>query len=266
MKRIGSFLLTAALILSMSGCGGDSSSAPSSTSQTTSAPTDSSSQPSASVVTGEIANDYFTENGLTVLEEIPEEITVNGLVFNLADPQDQRPQASIFKPVCTVEPSEEEGYKNVNLILTIVVPADKETEEAMVASGVYDLYTGRMLPAKSTVGDEAYDYSATIEVDGVSYDISYNKALYWSWETYTDGSEVRVCRQVWGLKVPEDYDGLVYAAIDMISDPLEALYETEEEETEEIDESEYYAMDIAENEGRDLDYTVFFRFGNEEEA
>ena len=266
MKRIWSFFLTAALILSLAGCGGDSSSAPSSTSQPESVPT-SSSQPSESVSTEEITTNYFVENELTVLEEIPEEITVNSLVFNLADPQDQRPQASIFKPVCTVEPSEEEGYKNVNLILTIVVPADKETEEAMVASGVYDLYTGRMLPAKSTVGDEAYAYSATVEVDGVSYDISYNKALYWSWENYTDGSKVRVCRQVWGLKVPEDYDGLVYAAIDVVSDPLSALYETEEEaENKEVDESEYYAMDIAENEGRDLDYTVFFRFGNEEEA
>ena len=265
MKRIRPLLLTAALILSLAGCGGDSSSVPPANSQPESAFAGSSAQPSPSVLTGEISHDYFTANGLTVLEKIPEEFTFNALVFNMVDPQNQHPQPATGVPACNVTPDEEEGYKKVSLKLMITIPGNSATENMMISNAVYDLYTGRKLPSQSLNGTDGYDYSAAIQVNGVSYNLHYSKENDWEWTTTEEGEEAQVCYQTWTMKVPEDYDGLVYAAVDVVSDPLESLYETEGEKTEEIDESEYYAMDIAEDETRNLDNTVFFRFGNAEE-
>ena len=58
------------------------------------------------------------------------------------------------------------------------------------------------------------------------------------------------------FEVPEAYDGLVYCAVDPLSyDP--ASY------SEEIDESEHYAMDLLNDESVAADTTVFFRFGTD---
>ena len=260
MKKHLSLLLAAVLVFSLAGCSGNSSSQPSSSGQPGSVPTGSS-QPSESVSTGDIVTDYFTANGLTV-QEIPEEFEVNALVFKTENPQEQHPQAAKFVPNCVVMEGED-GYNTVLLDLAVTIPCGMENgENVSLSSGVYDLYTGRRLPTKSLNGTGGYDYSTTIEVDGVSYELFYSKENNWQWTTTEDGEDAQLCLQSWEIKVPKGYDGLVYAAVDIISDDLDWIDSVEEEE---IDESEYYAMDIAEDETRNLDNTVFFRFGNEKE-
>ena len=110
-------------------------------------------------------------------------------------------------------------------------------------------------PSRSTTGDAAYDYSATVEVDGTSYDISYSKNVQWMVLPLDGGEVYRRCNQNWVFEVPEAYDGLVYCAADKLSyDP--STY------SEEIDENEYYAMDLLNDESCAADTTVFFRFGD----
>ena len=56
--------------------------------------------------------------------------------------------------------------------------------------------------------------------------------------------------------MPKAYDGLVYCATDKVSYDLSTY-------NEEIDESEYYAMDLLNDESVAADTTVFFRFGTD---
>ena len=153
------------------------------------------------------------------------------------------------------------GYKKVEMYVTVTCSHFAFNEEGGLDenvaynSGIYDLYTGRALPSRSTTGDAAYDYSATVEVDGTSYDISYSKNVQWMVLPLDGGEVYRRCNQNWVFEVPEAYDGLVYCAADKLSyDP--STY------SEEIDENEYYAMDLLNDESCAADTTVFFRFGD----
>lgn len=271
MKQAMALALAAAMALSLAGCGepasasqSQSASQPASVSQPESASQPASaSQPESALVslpapTGE---SYFDANGIPVLDE-PSNFEVHAVAFDMEDNTIQRQVSAKGTAHAVVAGSEKEGYKKVILYVSIACSGFEYNEEGGLDeslsynNGVYDLYTGRALPTRSTTDDTTYDYTTTVEVDGVSYDLYYNKDVSWHWES-PDGVEViRFCDQVITFEVPKVYDGLVYCATDKVSyDP--STY------SEEIDESEYYAMDLLNDESVAADTTVFFRFGTD---
>ena len=192
----------------------------------------------------------------------PSNFEVHAVAFDMEDNTIQRQVSAKGTAHAVVAGSEKEGYKKVILYVSIACSGFEYNEEGGLDeslsynNGVYDLYTGRALPTRSTTDDTTYDYTTTVEVDGVSYDLYYNKDVSWHWES-PDGVEgIRFCDQVITFEVPKVYDGLVYCATDKVSyDP--STY------SEEIDESEYYAMDLLNDESVAADTTVFFRFGTD---
>lgn len=271
MKQVMALALAAAMALSLAGCSepasasqSQSASQPASVSQPESASQPASaSQPESALVslpapTGE---SYFDANGIPVLDE-PSNFEVHAVAFDMEDNTIQRQVSAKGTAHAVVAGSEKEGYKKVILYVSIACSGFEYNEEGGLDeslsynNGVYDLYTGRALPTRSTTDDTTYDYTTTVEVDGVSYDLYYNKDVSWHWES-PDGVEViRFCDQVITFEVPKVYDGLVYCATDKVSyDP--STY------SEEIDESEYYAMDLLNDESVAADTTVFFRFGTD---
>lgn len=269
MKQAMALALAAAMALSLAGCGEPASasqsvSQPASVSQPESASQPASaSQPESSPVsvpapTGE---SYFDANGIPVLDE-PSNFEVHAIAYDMEDSTIQRPVPAQVSARVVVGDAEKEGYKKVALYVTVTCSDFAYNEEGGLDedvaynSGVYDLYTGRALPTRSTTGDTAYDYSATVEVDGTSYDISYSKNIQWMVLPLDGGEVYRRCNQNWVFEVPDAYDGLVYCAVDPLSyDP--STY------SEEIDESEHYAMDLLNDESVAADTTVFFRFGTD---
>ena len=204
---------------------------------------------------------YFDANGIPVLDE-PSDLEVHAVAYDMEDSTIQRTVPAQVSARVVVGDAEKEGYKKVALYVTVTCSDFAYNEEGGLDedvaynSGIYDLYTGRALPTRSTAGDAAYDYSDTVEVDGTSYDISYSKNIQWMVLPLDSGEVYRRCNQNWVLEVPEAYDGLVYCAVDPLSyDP--ASY------SEEIDESEHYAMDLLNDESVAADTTVFFRFGTD---
>jgi hypothetical protein len=210
---------------------------------------------------GERLLSYFEENNLTVADE-PYTCTADGVIYNpdaWDDPDGQMVTDFTWTPVeCYSEPDEEEGYRLVHLTLLISFQALcydelRDYYAFNFSNFTYDWYTGRTIPGKDIIGNTDYDYSATLEIDGNTYDLYYSKENAWEsddWEYDDDGNGTKNvrCYQTYTFKVPEDYDGLVYAAAAC------SYYNPDESETETIDESETYALD---------DYTegtVYFRF------
>ena len=267
MKKAMALALAAAMALSFAACGAPASqpaSQPSSVSQPESAsqPASASQPESAPVsVPAPTGESYFDANGIPVLDE-PSNFEVHAIAYDMEDSTIQRPVSAKGTARAVMADSEKEGYKTVILYVSIACSGFEYNEEGGLDeslsynNGVYDLYTGRELPNHSTTDDTTYDYTTTVEVDGVSYDLYYSKDVSWHWES-PDGVEVvRFCDQVIIFEVPKAYDGLVYCATDKVSyDP--STY------SEEIDESEYYAMDLLNDESVAADTTVFFRFGTD---
>lgn len=269
MKQAMALALAAAMALSLTGCGEPASasqsvSQPASVSQPESAsqPASASQPESAPVsVPAPTGESYFDANGIPVLDE-PSDLEVHAVAYDMEDSTIQRTVPAQVSARVVVGDAEKEGYKKVALYVTVTCSDFAYNEEGGLDedvaynSGIYDLYTGRALPTRSTAGDAAYDYSATVEVDGTSYDISYSKNIQWMVLPLDSGEVYRRCNQNWVFEVPEAYDGLVYCAVDPLSyDP--ASY------SEEIDESEHYAMDLLNDESVAADTTVFFRFGTD---
>ena len=269
MKQVMALALAAAMAISLAGCGEPASasqsvSQPASVSQPESAsqPASASQPESAPVsVPAPTGESYFDANGIPVLDE-PSNFEVHAIAYDMEDSTIQRPVSAKGTAHAVVADSEKEGYKKVILYVSVTCSGFEYNEQGGLDenlsyhSGFYDLYTGRALPTRSTAGDAAYDYSATVEVDGTSYDISYSKNIQWMVLPLDSGEVYRRCNQNWVFEVPEAYDGLVYCAVDPLSyDP--ASY------SEEIDESEHYAMDLLNDESVAADTTVFFRFGTD---
>ena len=269
MKQAMALALAAAMALSLAGCGEPASasqsvSQPASVSQPESAsqPASASQPESAPVsVPAPTGENYFDANNIPVLDE-PSNFEVHAIAYDMEDSTIQRPVSAKGSARALMAGSEKEGYKTVILYVSVACSGFEYNEEGGLDenlsyhSGFYDLYTGRALPTRSTTDNTTYDYTTTVEVDGVSYDLYYNKDVRWHWES-PDGVEViRFCDQTMIFEVPKAYDGLVYCATDKVSYDL-STYD------EEINESEYYAMDLLNDESVAADTTVFFRFGTD---
>lgn len=206
--------------------------------------------------------DYFTQNHLEVLDGLGP-IETTAIAFMPDDPASQIVVPCTVTLEAPVVQSEEDGYTTIVRQVRTVTKIPLENYQAgyttvSFANGLYDLYTGMKFPSQNLSDNEGFDYSNTITVNGVEYTVAYSKENSWEWGVMPseDGDkELGICTGTYTLKIPEGYDGLVYAAMGCAS------YIPDEEDG--FDETESYALDIQNNPERDFSKTSFFHFGLE---
>ncbi|MCM1046374.1 MAG: hypothetical protein NC417_12765 [Candidatus Gastranaerophilales bacterium] len=211
---------------------------------------------------GDKRQTYFEEHGAEVMDA-PVACTVNGLIYNGDDPENyQMTRDGVWEQTdCYSEPAEEDGYQIVYLQLHFMsslyhdVALDRDLTTLTQRNAIYDWYTGRVLPSRDLFGSDAFEVETVLEIDGSRYTVSYEKTLEWEqeawiWDDKGNASSVMHFYNTYRFKVPDGYDGLVFAAI--------PCNEYRESDTETIDESESYAFDEGYVEG-----TVFFRINGE---
>ncbi len=212
---------------------------------------------------GGLKEDYFAQNGLELLEAPPQEaLPVIYITYAQADPSvcTSHTDGSFEVLDQTVEP-DGEGYQLVTLEVEVhlPVPLDESTMDAWSCSWsnqLADRYTGLVLPSKDTYGSDGFDYQAQVSYDGEDYDIYYSKQVEVEgsgWYDTADGGRRndRYFHQVYTLRVPEGYDGLVYGLIPSYQYSEETNYDTVDEETSYVTDTD----------PERLAATVFFRFG-----
>lgn len=220
---------------------------------------------------GERTQSYFEEHGVDV-PDAPVSCTVDGLIYNGDNPQEyQKVVDSVWEQTdYYTEPTEEDGYQLVHLELIRTVPLDYDVQQDVWyastdwSAGVYDWYTGQMLPARNIIGDGDFEYVTTLEIDGARYDVSYAMGVQWAdvddW-TYDDvGNGTKHFRATFNyvFKVPEGYDGLVYRVI--------PVREHKEWDTEIVqgEEAVYVALD--ENDENFTEGCKYFRINRSEDS
>lgn len=209
---------------------------------------------------GEPRQSYFEEHGAEVADA-PVECKVNAVIFDYFDLSNQKITDAEWKQTaCYSEPAEE-GYHLVHLELEKVTylyyDALKFIEYNFCSneSDIYDWYTGRAFPKRQTFQADGFEYGITLEIDGVPYDVSYShevKPNYegWKYDSNGYGTNKGVTKETYIFKIPDGYDGLVFAAVP--ENEYTGL------DTETVDESERYALDENYIEG-----TIFFRINKE---
>lgn len=174
---------------------------------------------------GERTQSYFEEHGVEV-PDAPVSCTIDAVIYNPDEPEKfQRVVDSTWEQTdCYTEPAEEEGYELVHLEVTkqiqlyYDVATGGDYYRCRLGSGVYDYYTGQEFPARDMKDADDFDYAVTLEIDGASYNVAYSENMQWEWEDWMydeagngtcDGKGINS----YVFKVPEGYDGLVFAAI-----------------------------------------------------
>ncbi|MCM1267477.1 MAG: hypothetical protein NC302_06190 [Bacteroidales bacterium] len=212
---------------------------------------------------GTVKQSYFEEHGVEVADA-PVACTVDALIFNPDNPETyQKATDCVWEQLdCYSEPAEEEGYQLIYLELLAThqtyydAAQDVSYHQGRMGASIYDWYTGQKLPARSMEGNDAFEISVPLEVDGVSYDVSNSLETQWEgseWVYDDDGNGTYTWKAyfTYSFKVPDGYDGLVFAAV--------SAREYDELDTETIDESVVYACD----EGKYIEGTKFFRINKE---
>lgn len=213
---------------------------------------------------GEPKQTYFEEHGAQV-KDAPVDCTVDRVIYNPDNLEQQMVTDVTWQQLdCYSEPAEEDGYQFVRLELLASSQGYYNSANNINYTGgfmtqrCYDWYTGRALPTRSTSGEDTVEYTVTIDIDDVSYDVSYTQDVEWEngeWTADASGDAYydSLGYVTYTFKIPEGYDGLVFAAIPLTE------YNEEDYDYENIDESEQYAFDDdACPEG-----TVFFRINKE---
>lgn len=85
-------------------------------------------------------------------------------------------------------------------------------------SDIYDWYTGRAFPKRQTFQADGFEYGITLEIDGVPYDVSYSQEVKpnyegWKYDSNGYGTNKGVTQETYIFKIPDGYDGLVFAAV-----------------------------------------------------
>lgn len=213
---------------------------------------------------GEPKQTYFEEHGVQV-KDAPVDRTVDTVIWDSDYPEQQKVTDGTWQQLdCYSEPAEEDGYLLVHLELRghyqnyCNSTRDICYNAGTFSTGCYDWYTGRESQSRSTSGDDTVEYTLTIDVDSVSYDVSYTYDYKWEYDDWIADANGDLygdtfLYKTYVFKIPEGYDGLVFAAIPLLE------YHEEDEDSENIDESEKYAFDDeVYKEG-----TVFFRINKE---
>ena len=220
---------------------------------------------------GEPKQSYFDEHGVNVPDG-PVDCTVDCIYYKKEDPETYcRVGDAVFTQTdCYAEPADEEGYQNVHLTLTVAMQpgcyydAAENVEYLSVrySNGIYDWYTGRMLPGRGTRDDDAQEYAVTLDIDGVSYEVSYSEEISWEQGEWVhdeagNGTSSMTATKEYIFRIPEGYDGLVYCAC-----PTREYTEIDTETVSGLDEAEYATLDPA-----DEDYVEgkqYFRINHTE--
>ncbi len=220
---------------------------------------------------GERKQSYFEEHGVDVPDG-PVLCTVDAVIYNPDEPEKfQKVVDSTWEQTdYYTEPAEEEGYQIVHLVVTPTIQLyyDAATggdyHMCQTTTGIYDWYTGRELPSRDMVGDDTFEYGTSLEIDGVSYDVSYTKDMWGEWEGWVydnagNGTNDGKVIHSYVFKVPEGYDGLVFAAI-----PKHEYMELDTETVKSVDEARYASLD--ENEDRYIEGIQYFRINRSDDS
>lgn len=222
---------------------------------------------------GEPKQSYFAQYGVDVPDG-PVDCTTDYIYYNPDNPETYcKAGDAVWTQIdCYAEPVDEEGYQNVHLTLQVAMQPgicydaaeDAYYTTVNYVSGIYDWYTGRMLPVGDMLGDDAQENAVTLDIDGVSYEVSYSVESSWEQgeSVYDDAGNITASMtntREYIFRIPEGYDGLVYGACP------EREYEDEELDFETVsglDEAVYILLDPA-----DEDYVEgkqFFRINHTE--
>lgn len=200
---------------------------------------------------------YFEEHGVQVADA-PVSCTVDAVIFDYFDIETQLVRDITWKQTgCTEEAAEEEGYRLIRLDLTGAIELFSDTQNyteynfCFFDTYIYDWYTGQAFPRREMSQGDKFEYGVTVEVDGVQYDVSYAKDSEWEYDDWTrdengNGIKHGTGHYVYTFKVPDGYNGLVFAAV--------PRNQYTGQDTEITEEEESYALDENYVEG-----TVFFR-------
>lgn len=199
---------------------------------------------------GEREQSYFEEHGVDV-PDAPVSCTVDGVIDNGDNPQEyQKVVDAVWEQTdCYSEPAEEDGYQLVHLELIRTVKLCYDVQQDVWYTGtswnagVYDWYTGQMFPVRDIEGTDDFEYAATLEIDGASYDVSYTMDVRWEqgdWVYDEAGNGLSDYRGIFSyiFKVPDGYDGLVYAVI-----PTREYWELDTESIKGVEEATYANLD-----------------------
>lgn len=166
----------------------------------------------------------------------------------------------------TIEPAEEDGYQLIHLELCISIQNYYDAAQNMnynnskCTYSMYDWYTGRMLPVRGMSGSDSFNLVTTLDIDGISYDVSYTLDNHWEFESwiYDDSGNARSngrCYMTYMFKVPNGYDGLVFGVT-----PTNEYVESDTETVHGTDEDgAVFAFD----ENVYVDGTAYFRINKE---
>ena len=227
---------------------------------------------------GEPKQSYFDEHGVSVPDG-PVNCIVDYIYYNLNDPETYcRVGDAVYTQTdCYAEPVDEEGYQNVYLTLTLALQPGCYYDAAenieylnFTASGVgvYDWYTGRKLPARSTSDDDAQEYAVTLDIDGVSYEVSYSMQISWEqgnwvYDETRNGTSSMTGTFQYVFRIPEGYDGLVCSVC-----PWREYEEPDTETVSGLDEAEYADLDPTDEETEEdkkiVEDTRYFRINRTE--
>ncbi|MBD5509484.1 MAG: hypothetical protein HDR05_15945 [Lachnospiraceae bacterium] len=176
---------------------------------------------------GEPKQSYFEEHGAEVADA-PVACTLNTLLYNYDNPEEYQMviDGTREQIECYSEPAEEDGYQLIHLKLCMSMQAYYDAAQDIVydtvhsRSSIYDWYTGRMLPTRTIFDDDVFDSSVTLDIDGISFDLSYTLETQWEWDdwVYDDDGNAHCdgrCYTTYIFKVSEGYDGLVFEATPM---------------------------------------------------
>ena len=151
------------------------------------------------------------------------------IYYNKEDPETYcRVGDAVFTQTdCYAEPVDEDGYQNVHLMLTMAMQPGyyyDAAEHVLYGSlrygwGIYDWYTGRMrmLSARDVHKDDAQEQTVTLDIDGVSYEVSYSQKVSWEQDEWVydeagNATSSTTATFEYIFRIPEGYDGLVYRA------------------------------------------------------
>ncbi|MCX4351383.1 MAG: hypothetical protein OSJ60_07060 [Lachnospiraceae bacterium] len=220
---------------------------------------------------GERRQSYFEEHGMEVPNG-PVSCTVDGVITSPDNPEKfQKVVDSVWEQIdCYIEPAEEEGYQLVHLEMTGTIPyyydaaENRDYLEGWIDFGVYDWYTGQRIPYSDIQGDGSFEIASILEVDGASYEVSYILDVQWEQDDWVyddagNGSSNMKGIQSHVFKVPEGYDGLVFAVI-----PQREYRDPDTETVQGMEEVEYAHLDET-----DQDYIEgikYFRINQQEDS
>ena len=211
-------------------------------------------------------DDYFTENGIELRGE-PCYFETKAVEYDGNDPHQQAAVTVSFEPqeVTVTQDPEDPAYKIVTLKVVAAANARYDTDaktawDLCFSSAVLDRYTGRILPEKVLSGDEEVENALTLEYKGNRCELVYSKKNVWDSTLFEEEKKQNyLCETTYRLKVPAEYDGLVFGGI------AQTQYFPDGEDPASGQEP-YYVMDLAEQEGFELSQSVFFCFGQENPA